>query len=162
MNLSIDYLLSNPNTAYDPGLFNLVAHALSSISEIVGAVIYTDAGNSSSIPEAGVPVLYHFSGPKVGEAKKKAAVTEYYYSNVKSFLFATPFQEYFNYTTEAVSHTRNLTFLKKLMNGPFFDLENIWDEHTYYEFEDRSVEHTMSTMVQEPYVNHVPTVSRLK
>jgi carboxymethylenebutenolidase len=38
-------------------------------------------------------------------------------------------------------------------------LEEIWEEHTYYEFADRSVEHTMSTMVQEPYVNHVPTVS---
>ena len=40
-------------------------------------------------------------------------------------------------------------------------MEAIWDEHTYYEFADRSVEHTMSTMVQEPYVNHVPTVSVL-
>lgn len=45
------------------------------------------------------------------------------------------------------------------MNGPYFDLEAIWDEHTYYEFADRSVEHTMSTMVDQPYVNHVPTVS---
>lgn len=45
------------------------------------------------------------------------------------------------------------------MGGPYFDLEIIWEEHTYYEFADRSVEHTMSTMVQEPYVNHVPTVS---
>jgi carboxymethylenebutenolidase len=44
------------------------------------------------------------------------------------------------------------------MNGPYFDLERIWDEHTYYEFTDRSVEHTMSTMVDQPYVNHVPTV----
>jgi carboxymethylenebutenolidase len=45
------------------------------------------------------------------------------------------------------------------MNGPYFDLEQIWDEHTYFEFENRSVEWTMSTMVQEPYVNHIPTVS---
>jgi carboxymethylenebutenolidase len=49
--------------------------------------------------------------------------------------------------------------LKPKMGGPYFDLEEIWEEHTYYEFADRSVEHTMSTMVQEPYVNHVPTVS---
>lgn len=45
------------------------------------------------------------------------------------------------------------------MGGPYFDLEVIWDEHTYYEFDDRSVECTMATMVQEPYVNHIPTVS---
>lgn len=44
------------------------------------------------------------------------------------------------------------------MNGPYFDLEAIWDEHTYYEFEARDVAKTMSTMVQEPYVNHIPTV----
>jgi carboxymethylenebutenolidase len=72
---------------------------------------------------------------------------------------AVPFTEDFDYWTESVSHTRNLTFLKPLTNGPYFDLEAIWDEHTYYEFADRSVEHTMSTMVDQPYVNHVPTVS---
>jgi carboxymethylenebutenolidase len=44
------------------------------------------------------------------------------------------------------------------MGGPFFDLEKIWEEHAFYEFGDRSVEKTMGTMVQEPYVNHVPTV----
>jgi carboxymethylenebutenolidase len=59
---------------------------------------------------------------------------------------------------ESVSHSRSLSFLKPLMNGPYFDLEVIWDEHTYWEFENRSVENTMNTMVQEPYVNHVPTV----
>lgn len=78
---------------------------------------------------------------------------------MKSHLFATPFHNEFHYITESVSHTRNLQFLKPRTDGPYFDLETIWDEHTYYEFADRSVEHTMSTMVQEPYVNHVPTVS---
>lgn len=48
--------------------------------------------------------------------------------------------------------------MKKHLGGPIFDLEKIWDEHTYYEFEDRSVEKTMETMVLEPYVNHIPTV----
>lgn len=86
---------------------------------------------------------------------------KYYYPNVTSSKFATPFQDSFHYNTEAISHTRNLTLFKKEMDGPYFDLETIWEEHTYYEFADRSVEHTMSTMVQEPYVNHVPTVSLL-
>lgn len=76
-----------------------------------------------------------------------------------SFLFATPFQPGFVYNPESISHTRNLTFFKNLIRGPYFDLESIWDEHTYYEFENRSVECTMATMVQEPYVNHIPTVS---
>lgn len=46
------------------------------------------------------------------------------------------------------------------MAGPYFDLEAIWEEHTYLEFEVRDVEATMATMVQEPYVNHIPTVSK--
>ena len=54
----------------------------------------------------------------------------------------------------------NLAFFKPRMGGPYFDLELLWDEHTYYEFGARNVEHTMATMVQEPYVNHIPTVSR--
>jgi carboxymethylenebutenolidase len=45
------------------------------------------------------------------------------------------------------------------MGGPYFDLEAIWDEHTHYEFASRSVEETMATMVEEPYVNHVPTLT---
>lgn len=82
----------------------------------------------------------------------------YDYPQAKSYQFATPFQSDFDYNMESVSHTRNLSFLKPRMNGPYFDLEAIWDEHTYWEFENRSVPETMATMVQEPYVNHVPTV----
>jgi carboxymethylenebutenolidase len=85
---------------------------------------------------------------------------QYSYPEARNCQFSLPFQEDFDYNAESVSHTRNLIFLKNIIGGPYFDLEQIWDEHTYYEFENRSVEHTMSTMVQEPYVNHVPTVSR--
>jgi hypothetical protein len=53
-----------------------------------------------------------------------------------------------------------LNFLKKHLGGPYFDLEKIWEEHTEYEFAVRSVARTMGPMVQEPYVNNVPTVSR--
>lgn len=84
---------------------------------------------------------------------------QYFYPHVDSYRFSTPFQTSFHYNTESISHSRNLTLLKEKMGGPYFDLETIWEEHTYYEFADRSMEHTMSTMVQEPYVNHVPTVS---
>ncbi|KIL68194.1 hypothetical protein M378DRAFT_158735 [Amanita muscaria Koide BX008] len=59
----------------------------------------------------------------------------------------------------SVAHTRTLTFLRSNLGGPIFDLEAIWDEHTYYEFEVRSVAKTMGTMVAEPYVNHVPTMA---
>jgi carboxymethylenebutenolidase len=40
-----------------------------------------------------------------------------------------------------------------------FHLEEIWDEHTKYEFDKRSVENTMSTMVQKPYMNQIPIMT---
>lgn len=86
---------------------------------------------------------------------------QYDYPNIESQFFAIPNSTAFDYATEGVSHTRSLTFLKKHMNGPFFDLEVIWEEHTYFEFDNRSVEQTIATMVQEPYVNHIPTVSNM-
>lgn len=77
---------------------------------------------------------------------------------MKSGKFALPGVDDFDYPTEAISHTRNLSFLKKHIRGADFDLEEIWEEHCYFEFDARSHTKTMGTMVQEPYVNHVPTV----
>jgi carboxymethylenebutenolidase len=39
------------------------------------------------------------------------------------------------------------------------DLGAIFDEHVRHEFEDHDVEATMMTMVKEPYVHHVPTLT---
>ncbi|HEX7864421.1 MAG TPA: nuclear transport factor 2 family protein, partial [Variovorax sp.] len=35
----------------------------------------------------------------------------------------------------------------------------LWDKHCEYEFATRNVDDTMSTMVAEPYVNHIPTMT---
>lgn len=143
--------------------WNSVADKLALYPQIVGAVVYADAGKHLSqagpLKPATVPQLHHLAGNLDGPLKRDRSLSVYDYPSVDSYLFATPFQSSFAYNPESVSHTRNLVFLKGLMHGPHFDLESIWDEHTYYEFENRSVERTMATMVQEPYVNHVPTVS---
>ncbi|MGB5813109.1 MAG: ester cyclase [Polyangiales bacterium] len=39
------------------------------------------------------------------------------------------------------------------------DLAAIWDAHTRYEFETRDPEATLETMVEDNYVNHVPTMT---
>lgn len=130
------------------------------VPEIAGVIIYTDS--TSEHQQLPIPTLLHIAGaqPQGSSSQQPGSKDrKYYYPPLKSSSFATPFTPEFHYNSEAVSHTRNLTFLKPQVGGPYFDLETIWDEHTYYEFADRSVQHTMSTMVQEPYVNHVPTVS---
>jgi carboxymethylenebutenolidase len=40
-----------------------------------------------------------------------------------------------------------------------YDLSALWDAHCRYEFETRDVDATMASMVDEPYVNHVPTMT---
>ena len=40
-----------------------------------------------------------------------------------------------------------------------YDLAELWEEHCRYEFETRDVDATMATMVAEPYVNHIPTMT---
>lgn len=38
-------------------------------------------------------------------------------------------------------------------------MSDLWDEHMRSEFESSSVEDTLETMVEEPYVNHVPVLT---
>lgn len=44
-------------------------------------------------------------------------------------------------------------------NSQTFDLSALWDAHCQHEFADRDVNATMQTMVAEPYVNHIPTMT---
>jgi carboxymethylenebutenolidase len=39
------------------------------------------------------------------------------------------------------------------------DLVALWEAHCRYEFETRDVDATMATMVSQPYVNHIPTMT---
>src|SRR3712207_8842941 len=39
------------------------------------------------------------------------------------------------------------------------DLAALWEAHCRHEFETRDADATMATMVEEPYVNHVPTMT---
>lgn len=143
--------------AYDPQLWNKVSSTLVD-TDIIGAIIYANSSDLTTLQEGNIPTLKHITS-RAAKLERRGRSSTYSYPTAKSHLVAVPFSEEFDYGTESVSHTRNLTFLKPLTNGPYFDLEAIWEEHTYYEFADRSVEHTMSTMVDQPYVNHVPTVS---
>ncbi|CAG8607754.1 20087_t:CDS:2, partial [Dentiscutata erythropus] len=57
-----------------------------------------------------------------------------------------------------IAYTRSLNVLKKIL-GPYFDLSALWDKHMEYEFETKNVQMTVSTMTNEAYVNHVPTMT---
>jgi carboxymethylenebutenolidase len=123
------------------------------VPTILASVSFSEEWDLSS-----KPAVLHVKG-KSGPATSVANTTSYPYANVLSPSFIVPETDDFNYSAASVAHTRSLTFIKKHIGGPMFDLEAIWEEHTYFEFEARSVEKTMATMVDEPYVNHIPTLT---
>ncbi|KAG9959032.1 NTF2-like protein, partial [Aureobasidium melanogenum] len=132
-----------------------ISHALESTQGIASIVVYGSSEVGST-----KPTLFHRPGNPPMPIKKDASKKNktYYYPNVEPF-FVLPAHKSFHASSASVSHTRTLSFLKPILGGPYFDLEEIWEEHCLYEFGERAVEKTMSTMVQEPYVNHIPTLT---
>ncbi|KAK4156081.1 hypothetical protein C8A00DRAFT_41354 [Chaetomidium leptoderma] len=134
-----------------------VLEAVRTHPKIAGLVSY---GSCSDV-EFPVPVLAHLpggTGVQADGGPRAKGLTVHTYPTAARF-FTIPAHADYRASAAGVAHTRSLSFLKPLMGGPYFDLEAIWDEHTRYEFADRSVEETMATMVDEPYVNHVPTLT---
>lgn len=98
-------------------------------------------------------------GGKTAPAQCSPIKTYRYPSAKRDSGWALPADEDHHAPSASLAHTRSLQFLKPLLNGPYFDLEAIWAEHCRYEFLDRDVARTMSTMVSQPYVNHIPTMT---
>lgn len=72
--------------------------------------------------------------------------------------FARPTGDHYDKASALMAHERTIGALKREI-GPDYDLSALWDEHTRQEFEIRDVPATMATMVDEPYVNHIPTMT---
>jgi carboxymethylenebutenolidase len=72
--------------------------------------------------------------------------------------FARVGGDHYHRPSALLAHERTIAALKAAM-GPDYDLSALWDKHCEYEFGTRNVDDTMSTMVAEPYVNHIPTMT---
>jgi carboxymethylenebutenolidase len=117
---------------------------------------------AASLPEH-TPVVAHLPGASketVAYAINASSSTRAFHQYPQaSTHFAIPAHEHYSASAANLAHSRSLLAIKRALGGPYFDLEAIWDEHTALEFGERSVEKTMGTMVAEPYVNHVPTLT---
>ncbi|KAI1463744.1 carboxymethylenebutenolidase [Daldinia caldariorum] len=141
--------------AYIPLLESLVLETIEAQEELCAVICYGMLGTDVS---SNLPLLAHVPGLPAGAQEDRSNEKRYYYENAKSF-FPIPAHRNYHTTSASVAHTRSLAFMKPLVGGPYFDIEKVWEEHTYWEFQARSVEETMATMVEEPYVNHVPTLT---
>jgi carboxymethylenebutenolidase len=72
--------------------------------------------------------------------------------------FVNPVRPAYHKPSADMAYTRTLALLRKVM-GPHYDLSALWEVHRSHEFVTRDADETMKTMVDEPYVNHIPTLT---
>jgi carboxymethylenebutenolidase len=120
------------------------------------------------VPRIKCPMALHFAAedkfvPEAAREQVKAAfagnsnVEIYVYPGV-DHAFARPGGHAYNKPAAMMAHSRSIALFRRVM-GPHLDLSTLWDQHCYHEFVTRDVDATMATMVQQPYVNHVPTMT---
>jgi carboxymethylenebutenolidase len=72
--------------------------------------------------------------------------------------FADPDHAHADKAAGLMAYSRTLALLRAVL-GPVYDLNRLWEQHCYFEFALRDVDAVMPTMVDQPYVNHVPTMT---
>jgi len=135
------------------------------------AVSYYGVGIEQVLGEAGkikCPMVLHmgekdrWTPPAVVSAIKGAFegrpdIEIYVYPGV-DHAFSRKGGSNFDKPAAMMAHSRSIALFRKAL-GPVFNLSALWEQHCYYEFATRDVDATMATMVAEPYVNHVPTMT---
>ncbi|MFE0757089.1 dienelactone hydrolase family protein [Inquilinus sp. NPDC058860] len=72
--------------------------------------------------------------------------------------FNVPDRAAYDKPASLMAHSRSLAVFRRAL-GPHYDLPALWERHTELEFATRDARATMATMVAEPYVNHIPTMT---
>ena len=135
------------------------------------AVSYYGVGVHEHLDEAKnlqVPTAFHLAEldafcPEPARTAIRAAFTDndlvqiYDYDGV-DHAFGTTGRDVFDPVAADLAYARTLAVLRNTI-GPRYDLNAIWDNHVYHEFVTRDVPATMATMIDEPYVNHIPTLT---
>lgn len=108
------------------------------------------AGNDGFCPDPARDAIF-------AAASAAQNVETYLYPGV-DHAFARPNGHHYNKPAALMAHERTVAALRRSI-GPQFDLSALWEEHIRHEFDTRDVPATMATMVAEPYVNHIPTMT---
>ncbi|MGX1096243.1 dienelactone hydrolase family protein [Amorphus sp. MBR-141] len=148
-----------------------LAYLTAARTDVDCAVCYYGVGLEQALDEAKAatcPMVFHFAeldkfAPEEARNQIMAAFADrddvelYVYPGC-DHAFAAVERESFDKPASLMAHSRSIALFRKVM-GPHYDLSTLWDKHTEYEFATRDVDLTMATMVAEPYVNHIPTMT---
>jgi len=148
-----------------------LAYLAAARSNVDAAVSYYGVRIETNLDEAAnikCPIVLHFAAedsytpPPVREAIRKALAghddAEIYVYPGADHAFNNNVRASYHPSAASLAHSRSIAVLRRAL-GPRYDLDALWEKHCEYEFITRNVDDTMKTMVAEPYVNHVPTMT---
>lgn len=135
------------------------------------SVAYYGVGMEAHVAEAAnvtTPLMFHMAeldGYAPVEARDaliaafegNANATFHTYAG-QDHAFAREEGEHYDKPSALMAYGRTMEAFHRSI-GPVYDLSKLWDDHCYFEFATRNVPDTMATMVAEPYVNHIPTMT---
>ena len=126
-------------------------------TRLVDGVILIDPPNPEQalVEIADLPALLHLAG--LADSASPPNGKTYCYPDVVPG-FTLPDDPAYNHAAAGMAYSRTLAFLRREL-GPHYDLDALWEAHRACEFITRDADATMRTMVAEPYVNHVPTMT---
>jgi carboxymethylenebutenolidase len=172
---TVDYARTMPESTGKVGVLGFclggkLAYLAAAECAVDCAVGYYGVGIQDALELADTitcPLVLHFGetdpmNPPAAVEQIKAALE--HKPNVKLYVYPEAGHAFnrsgptFVKTAAMPAHTRSLAVLRRVM-GPDYDLGAIADHHFYLEFGARDPDTTMTTMVPEPYVNHVPTMT---
>jgi carboxymethylenebutenolidase len=139
--------------------------------KVDAAIAYYPVGLDAYLGEAsavGCPILFHLAenDQQVTAAQREKIRAAFAaHDNVEFFVYRGADRGFSNRGSEAydrisaqIARSRTIGLLRTYL-GPRYDLNAMWERHGDCEFALRDVDATMATMVDEPYVNHIPTLT---
>ncbi|MGH7778510.1 MAG: dienelactone hydrolase family protein [Candidatus Binataceae bacterium] len=149
----------------------LLAYLTAARTDVAAAISYYGGGIDQRAGEAKsirCPIMFHW-GEKDGaiSAPAREAVriamaghddAEFYVYRDAQHGFNCDLRASFHPFASQLARSRSIGILRRTL-GPRLDLSTLWDRHCDLEFSTRDADATMATMVPEPYVNHIPTLT---
>jgi carboxymethylenebutenolidase len=134
------------------------------------AVSYYGVGIEENLSEAksiACPIALHFASedkfvPAAARAAIKQALAgnddaEIYVYMGADHAFNNRARDTYHGPSASLAASRTISLLRRAI-GPRYDLDALWDKHLEGEFVTHDPDATVRTMVEDAYVNHVPTM----
>jgi len=142
-----------------------LAYELATRYEPDAAVGYYGVGLEKVLGTVQCPLMLHVAGldkyspPEVQEKLRTAHPNAVRFYPNSDHAFARKGGAHYDPAAAELADLRTIEFLLRHLVVRQHSLEAIWGKHIEHEFETRSTEDTLATMVEDAYVNHIPILT---